>query len=79
MRAIAIEDLDFVEARQVGRETMGRGRQGKRWRRTVAGLLTGAFRPRLVQMCANAGLHVVAVDPAYTSRWGEAHRRVPLQ
>jgi hypothetical protein len=78
VRAIAIEDLDFVEARQVGRETMGRGARGKGWRRKVAGLPTAGFRDRLVQMCANAGLWVVAVDPAYTTRWGEAHWRVPL-
>jgi IS605 OrfB family transposase len=79
VEAIAIEDLDFVDARQAGRETMGRGRCGKRWRRRVAGLPTARFRERLVQMCANAGLWVVAVDPAYTSRWGEVHWRIPLQ
>jgi hypothetical protein len=79
VQAIAIEDLDFVDARQAGRETMGRGRRGRGWRRRVAGLPTGRFRDRLVQMSANAGLQVVAVDPAYTSRWGEAHWRAPLQ
>jgi IS605 OrfB family transposase len=76
--AIAIEDLNFVDARQVGRETMGRGRRGRSWRRRVAGLPTARFRERLVQMCANAGLWVMAVDPAYTSRWGAAHWQAPL-
>ena len=78
VKAIAIEDLDFAEARQVGRETMGRGARGKRWRRQVVGLPSAGFRDRLVQMCANAGLWVVAVDPAYTTRWGEAHWQAPL-
>lgn len=78
VRAIAVEDLDFQDARQAGRETMGRGRRGRVWRRKVAGISTAGFRDRLVQMCANAGLWVVAVDPAYTSRWGEAHWRAPL-
>ena len=76
--AIAVENLDFQAARQSGRETMGRGRRGRVWRRKVAGLSTAGFRDRLVQMCANAGLWVVAVDPAYTSRWGGAHWRAPL-
>jgi hypothetical protein len=79
IKAIAIEDLNFVEARKAGRETMGRGRRGRRWRRIVAGLPTARFRERLVQMCSNAGLFVVAVDAAYTTRWGEAHWLARLQ
>jgi hypothetical protein len=35
--AIAVEDLNFADARAAGRETMGRGQRGKRVRRTVAG------------------------------------------
>ena len=35
--AIAVEDLNFADARATGRETMGRGRRGKRFRKTVAG------------------------------------------
>jgi len=34
---------------------------------------TGKFRDRLVQMAANNGVAVIAVDPAYTSRWGAEH------
>jgi hypothetical protein len=78
VQAIAVEDLDFQDARQAGRETLGRGRRGRARRRQVAGLATAGFRDRLVQMCANAGIWVVAVDPAYTSRWGEAHWRAPF-
>ena len=44
---IAIEDLNFADARTVGRETMGRGQRGKRFRKTVAGIPTAVFRNRL--------------------------------
>jgi hypothetical protein len=54
-RSIMVEDLDFADARQIGRETMGRGRRGKRFRRTVAGIPTRQFRQLLVAMAANAG------------------------
>jgi hypothetical protein len=76
-RAIAIEDLEFADARAQGRETFGRGRRGRRFRRVVAGIPTGRFRDRLTQMCANQGLWVVAVDPAYTSQWGREHWLAP--
>ncbi|WP_427005042.1 hypothetical protein [Pseudarthrobacter sp. H2] len=77
--AVAIENLDFQDARSTGRETMGRGTRGKTFRRTVAGIPTGKFRDRLVSMAANRGLHIIVVDPAYTSRWGARHWRKPLQ
>jgi hypothetical protein len=82
-RAIVIEDLDFAEARSEGRERAGsrpsRGRRGRRFRRVVSGIPTGRFRDRLVQMAYNAGLAVVAVDSAYTSRWGAQHWLAPLR
>lgn len=74
-RAIAIENLDFTEAKATSRETLGRR---KRFRRIVHGLPTGRFRARLVQMATNAGLAVVAVDPAYTSKWGARYWQGPL-
>jgi hypothetical protein len=71
-RALVIEDLDFTQAREQGREKTGnrpsRGRRGRGFRRAVAGVPTARFRDRLVQMAANAGLFVLAADPAYTSR-----------
>jgi IS605 OrfB family transposase len=80
-RAIVIEDLDFTQARAEGRERHesrpARGRRGKAFRRMVAGIPTGKLRDRLVQMGANAGLAVIAVDPAYTSRWGAEHWLAP--
>ena len=82
-RAIVIEDLDFADARAQGRERHGsrpsRGARGRRYRGLVSGLPTGRFRDRLVQMAANAGLSVIAVDPAYTSRWGAEHWLGPLR
>jgi len=81
--AVVIEDLDFAGAREQGREKTGnrpsRGRRGRGFRRLVAGIPTGRFRDRLVQMTANAGLSVVVVDPAYTSRWGAQHWLAPLR
>jgi hypothetical protein len=77
--AIGIEDLDFTDARQVGRERLGRGRRGKRFRRTVSGIPTRQFRDRLAQMAANRGLVVVAIDPGWTSKWGAAYWQRPLQ
>jgi hypothetical protein len=82
-RAIVMEDLDFADARDQGRERHGsrpsRGARGRRYRALVAGLPTGRFRDRLVQMAANAGLAVIAADPAYTSRWGAEHWLGPLR
>jgi hypothetical protein len=81
--AIAVEDLDFADAREQGRERHGtrpsRGKRGRWYRRMVAGIPTGKFRDRLAQMAANAGLAVIAVDPAYTSRWGGEHWLAPLR
>ncbi|MCX5375129.1 hypothetical protein [Streptomyces sp. NBC_00091] len=76
---LAIENLGFDDARATGRETMGRGKRGKTFRRTVAGLPTARFRERLRGMALHAGLVVIAVDPAYTSRWGGQHWKQPLQ
>ncbi|WP_330331747.1 hypothetical protein OHS33_19855 [Streptomyces sp. NBC_00536] len=76
---IAIENLGFAHARSTGRETMGRGRRGKTFRRTVAGIPTARFRDRLSGMAFHAGLVVIAVDPAYTSVWGERYWKAPLQ
>jgi hypothetical protein len=76
--AIVVENLDFADARQIGRETLGRGGRGRRLRRIVSGIPTRAFRDLLVGMAANAGLWVVAADPAYTSVWGGRYWQEPL-
>jgi hypothetical protein len=77
-RSIVVENLDFTDARQVGRETLGRGRRGKQFRSSVSGMPTRRFRELLVGMAANAGLWVVAVDPGWTSVWGRRYWQQPL-
>jgi IS605 OrfB family transposase len=77
--AVVVENLDFADARATGRDTMGRGQRGKRFRRTVAGIPTGTFRTRLTAMAARRGIAVIGVDPAYTSKWGAQHWTKPLQ
>jgi hypothetical protein len=81
--AVVIENLDFTEARTEGRERAGnrpsRGKRGRAFRGAISGIPTGKFRDRLVQMAANAGLAVIVIDPAYTSRWAAEHWLQPLQ
>lgn len=82
-QAVVIENLDFKEARAEGRECTGnrpsRGKRGRAFRRLIAGIPTALFRDRLVQMTANADLHVIVVDPAYSSRWATQHWLAPLR
>ncbi|MFJ9457376.1 IS200/IS605 family accessory protein TnpB-related protein [Kitasatospora sp. NPDC101447] len=73
VKAIGIENLDFTAEKT--REKHGRK---KRFRQLVAGIPTGKLRARLVSMAAERGLSIVAVDPAYTSIWGDQHWRKPL-
>ncbi len=81
--AVVIENLDFGDARHQGRERTGsrpsRGRRGRAFRHQVAGIPTARFRDRLTHMACNTGMAVIAVDPAYTSRWGAQHWLAPLQ
>ena len=82
-RGVVIEDLDFAQARAEGRERAGsrpaRGRRGRAFRHAVCGIPTGKLRDRLVQMAGNAGLSVIVVDAAYTSRWAAQHWLRPLR
>jgi len=68
VRAIAVEDLDFTDSKT--RERHGRN---KRFRQLVSGMPTSRLRARLLAMTAEAGIAMIAVDPAYTSRWGAEH------
>jgi IS605 OrfB family transposase len=77
--AVVIEHLDFADARTTGRETMGRGTRGKRFRRAVAGIPSAKFRNRLTSMAARHGIAIIGVDAAYTSKWGAQHWAKPLQ
>ena len=82
-QVVVIEDLDFHDARELGRERSGhrssRWRRGRSFRRVVSGMPTARFGDRLAQMATNAGLSVIAVDPAYRSRWGAEHLLGSLQ
>ncbi|MFD8866402.1 IS200/IS605 family accessory protein TnpB-related protein [Streptomyces sp. NPDC059590] len=71
--AIAIEDLDFQAEKT--REKHGRR---KRFRHLISGMPVSKLRSRLVSMAADLGITLVAVDPAYTSRWGAQHWQKPL-
>ena len=77
--SIAVEDLDFADARAVGRETMGRGFRGKRFRRTVAGIPTAVFRNRIAAQTYRHNVRLYAANPAYTSAWGDQHWRAPYE
>jgi IS605 OrfB family transposase len=71
--AIAVEDLDFTDSKI--REQYG---NRKRFRRLISRFPTAKLRARLVSMAAVHGITVIAVDPAYTSRWGAQHWQQPL-
>ncbi|MBC2905703.1 transposase [Streptomyces sp. PSKA01] len=71
--AIGIENLDF--AAEKTREKHGRR---KRFRQLISGMPTGKLRARLVSMAAEQDLAIVAVDPAFTSKWGAQHWQKPL-
>ena len=81
--SVVIENLSFDQARIEGREHTGnrpsRGERGKTFRRHISGLPTATLRDRLTQMAHNAGVSVIAVDPAYTSKWGAEHWLDPLK
>jgi hypothetical protein len=76
---LAVEDLDFADARTIGRETMGRGLRGKRFRKSVAGIPTAVFRNRLGGQAHRRGVRLYAVNPAYSSVWGDQHWRTPYE
>ncbi|MER6083607.1 IS200/IS605 family accessory protein TnpB-related protein [Streptomyces sp. NPDC001833] len=71
--AIAVEDLDFTA--ETPREKHGRE---KRFRKLISGMPVSRLRARLVSMAAELGIPVIAVDPAYTSKWGAQHWQKPL-
>ncbi|GAA0968254.1 IS200/IS605 family accessory protein TnpB-related protein [Actinocorallia libanotica] len=71
-KAIAVEDLDFTDSKT--REKHGGNR---RFRRVISGIPTSRLKARLVSMAAECGIALVAVDPAYTSRWGAQHWQQP--
>lgn len=79
-KSISVENLNFADQRATGRDHRRhpRGRRGRRLRSTVLGIPTAQFRDRLAAMAHNAGIAVIAVDPAYTSKWGNQHWKTYL-
>ena len=73
VKAIAVEDLDFTAEKT--REKHGRR---TRFRQLISGMPTGRLRARLSSMADQTGIAIIAVDPAYTSRWGAQHWQKPL-
>ena len=69
--SITIEDLNFQKARDVGKEAPkgGSGRRGKNFRHKALSIPTSKFRDRLVAMADRKRIAIIAVDPAYTSKW----------
>ncbi len=76
--AVVIENLDLGDARRQGGERTGnrpsKGRRGRAFRHQLTGIPTARFRDRLTHVACNAGLAVIAVDPAYTSRGPDGPR-----
>ncbi|MCT9008974.1 transposase, partial [Streptomyces rhizosphaerihabitans] len=50
----------------------------KKFRKLISGMPVARLRARLVSMATELGIPLVAVDPAYTSRWGAQHWQKPL-
>ncbi|MGW9396565.1 IS200/IS605 family accessory protein TnpB-related protein [Streptomyces sp. NPDC055642] len=73
VRAIAVEDLDFT-----GEKTREKHGRRKRFRQLISDMPTGRLRARLTSMADAMGITVIAVDPAYTSKWGAQHWQKPL-
>jgi IS605 OrfB family transposase len=73
VEAIAVEDLDFATGK--GREQHGRN---KRFRQLISRFPTAKLKARLMSMAAEQDVAIVAVDPAYTSKWGAQHWQKPL-
>ncbi|MEV6384007.1 IS200/IS605 family accessory protein TnpB-related protein [Streptomyces sp. NPDC051773] len=73
VKAIAVEDLDFQTEKT--REKHGHKR---RFRQLISGMPTGRLRARLTSMADATGVTIIAVDPAYTSKWGAQHWQKPM-
>ncbi|WP_234336888.1 transposase [Streptomyces xylophagus] len=73
VKAIAVENLDFGAEKT--REKHG---HRKRFRQLISGIPTGKLRARLTSMADQTGITIIAVDPAYTSKWGAQHWQKPL-
>ena len=69
-RGIGVADL-------ADRDRAWTGRGGKRFRKAVAGLPTARFGNRMCAEAHRSGIGLYAVNPAYSSAWGDRHWRAP--
>ena len=76
--SIAVEQLDFQDARGQGRQKFKRGKAGRTTRRKIAGIPTAKFIHHLTSAATKHGIHLIAVDPAYTSKWAKRYWTTPL-
>ena len=74
----SVEKLDFADLRALGRQRPRRGKAGRTTRRKTAGIPTGQFMAALTSNAQKHDMAVIAVDPAYTSRWGALYWKKPL-
>ena len=74
----AIEALDFADARALGRQQFRRGGAGRTTRRKVCSIPTAQFTHAISSAAHRRRMPVVAVDAAYTSRWGRRFWQQPL-
>ena len=75
---VAIEKLNFTDARTLGRQKGRRGKPGRTTRRKVCGIPTSRFTHTMASAAYRNNMAVVAVDPAYTSIWGQRYWKQPL-
>jgi len=69
---VAVEKLDFAPLKNRDNEKHHRGKAGKTVRRKVSGIPTSKATAAITSSARKHGLTVIAVDPAYTSKWGGA-------
>ena len=75
---VAVEKLNFTDARTLGRQKGRRGKAGRTTRRKMCGIPTSRFTHTMASAAYRHGMAVVAVDPAYTSIWGQRYWKKPL-
>ena len=75
---IAIEKLDFSDIRALGRQRPRGGKAGRTTRRKTCGIPTSKFSHTMASATHRNSMTLVAVDPAYTSRWGARYWKKPL-
>ena len=75
---VAIEKLNFTDARTLGRQKGRRGKAGRTTRRKVCGIPTSRFTHTMASAAYRNNMAVIAVDPAYTSIWGQRYWKQPL-